>query len=357
MTKVFKQNNKQKKLDTKQKDFASYLIEIASSITEKSFTDKVRSFFASKSNENQSGIYMHGSVGTGKTMLMNIFYDALDTKKEIIHYQAFMHNLHLKFHKLQTEHISERNRIVEELAKDISSRCRVLCLDEFEIKDITDAMIIMRLFGHLDQLGVFIFLTTNTIVDNLYKDGLQRESFLPFIDMVKQKYKILHLDTDKDYRINAISEIKNRILFPENAKTNEQIKSIKNELCDEGELSSSDIEVFGRKINFKKTHQNILFTDFNEMFERDLGYADYVNICKSFRVIVLESVRAIEEDEQNIATRFINFIDNIYFARVLLFAEIICDIKKIYPKGKKIGEFARTISRLQEMNSANYLNE
>ena len=339
-------------LDNRQKEIMRFCRQLAISIRPDTFFAKIKNLFYKKKFPDR--VYMHGSVGSGKTMLMKMFYEEVLAPKEFIHFQKFMQGLHIKHHLLQAD---STHRIVQELALSIASKAQVICIDEFEIKDITDAMIIMRLFRHLAKHGVFIFLTTNTMPDNLYKDGLQRESFLPFIEMIKQKFQILHLDTDKDYRYDSLVNIKNRILYPASDKTHKEIKRIRQELCDAAELCETNVEVFGRKVSFRQAHQNILFTNFDELINRNLSYADYVSICERFKIIVLESVRIITEDEVNIITRFINFIDNAYFYKVLLFMEIACDPAKIYTQGKRMGEFNRTISRLKEMNSPDYLNE
>ena len=135
------------------------------------------------------------------------------------------------------------------------------------------------------------------------------------------------------------------------------MQQIKQELCEAAELSEANIEVFGKKTVFASAHQNSLFTSFEELFERDLGYADYVAICERFKIIVLESVRPITEDVVNLITRFINFIDNAYFYKILLFIELETKPDEIYKNGKRKEEFMRTISRLNEMNSNEYLNK
>ena len=338
-------------LDARQKELVELFKQIALSIKPNGFFSSLNHLFSK--TKLLRGIYLHGSVGRGKTMLMKLFYKSVTVPKEIIHFQKFMQELHIKFHQMQSK---SANRIVEDLAADIASRAQVICMDEFEIKDISDAMIIMRLFKHLGKYGVFIFLTTNTLPDNLYKDGMQRESFLPFIDMVKKKFQIVHLDTNKDYRYDSVVTIKNRILFPINEETRNKISKIKIDLCNEDDFIPTNIKVFGRDITFEKVHKNILLTNFEELFQRNFGYADYVNICEQFNIIVVESVRKITEDEGNIITRFINFIDNAYFYKVLLFMELECKPDQIYMKGRRLDEFARTISRLKEMNSNSYLN-
>lgn len=337
-------------LDNKQKFIFGILQETAASIKPITFVTNIRHlFFKSKYPKS---IYLHGGVGRGKTMLMKMFYDEVKVPKEIIHFQNFMQIMHKKLHLLQGK---SANKVIQELAVDISTKSQVVCLDEFEIRDITDAMIIMRLFRYLLKKGLFIFLTTNTIPDNLYKDGIQRESFLPFIDMIKKKFQVLYLDTYIDYRYNAVSTIKNRILYPADSKTNAKIKKIKGDLYDEGELSPANVELFGRKLSFLKGHRNMLVTNFSELFERPIGYADYVNLTEQFKIIIVESVRKIKADENDIVTRFINFIDNAYFNKVVLFMEIECLPEEIYSSSKKKDEFFRTISRLAEMNSEEYL--
>lgn len=339
-------------LDARQKEIAQLFTEIASAFKPQSFIGSLKKLFVKPGHS--AGIYLHGSVGRGKTMLMQKFYDQVTVSKEIIHFQKFMRMVHEKMHHLQK---ASADRVVQDLALEIASRASVVCMDEFEIKDISDAMIIQRLFRHLSKHGVFIFLTTNTLPDNLYKDGLQRESFMPFIAMVKKNFTILHLDTEKDYRFDSVAKIEERVLFPASSKTKIQLEKIKHDLCDEEELSPAVVKLFGRKIEFQSAHQNSLFTNFTELFRRDFGYADYVAICEKFQIIVLEDVQAISEDETDIITRFINFIDNAYFYRVLLFTELAVPPPQIYPKGKRTDEFVRTISRLNEMNMQDYLKK
>jgi cell division protein ZapE len=338
-------------LDINQKILKNKFSKLASEIKSISwFGILVNLFFNNSSKHN--GVYLYGSVGSGKTMLMQQFYNQLNVSKKIVHYQQFMQKLHETMHELQNK---SANKVVQDLAKDMAKSYRVICMDEFEIKDIADAMLIMRLFKYLQKHKVFIFITTNTEPDNLYKDGLQRVAFLPFIEMLKNKFEILHLESEKDYRFNVVANIENRILFPSSLQTREELRRIKLKLCADAELSEVKIEVFGRGLFFRQAHRNILITDFTELFERDLGYSDYVTLTEKFEIIILSSVRAISEDEGNVITRFINFIDNAYFNRVLLFIEIACAPEELYISTARNKEFERTVSRLNEMNSKDYL--
>lgn len=334
-------------LDERQKFLLELFENLANSLNTKSFIKNITPKFFKKSSSG--GVYLYGNVGRGKTMLMNMFFEMIVAKKEMIHFQNFMQELHQKMHKFQLNNGADQ--VVKNLADEIAERVKVLCIDEFEIKDITDAMLVMRLFSFLSSNGVFIFLTTNTIPDNLYKDGLQRELFLPFIKSVKEKFLVLNLDTEKDYRLEKVADTKNKILFPVNKKNKKILDQIKNNLCSKQELHPGSFKVFGRQVVFPQTHQNILFTTFDELFLQDFGYADYVNLCQKFEIIVLEGVRQISENETDIVTRFINFIDNAYFYKVLLFALLEAEPALIYTVGERITEFQRTISRLGEMNS------
>lgn len=322
---------------------------LANSLNTKSFVKNITAKFMRKTNAK--GVYLYGNFGRGKTMLMEMFFGMLLVKKEVIHFQNFMQELHQKIHKFQLN--KGANEVVQNLADEIAGRVDVLCVDEFEIKDITDAMLVMRLFSFLSLNGVFIFLTTNTMPDNLYKDGLQRELFLPFIESVKKDFMVLDLDSEKDYRLEKVAGTKNKILFPINDENKMAFNNIKNNLCSTQELHPGKFEVFGRQVVFSQTHQNILFTNFDELFIQDFGYADYVNLCQRFGIIVLEGVRQISEDETDIITRVINFIDNAYFYKIVLFALLETKPSLLYTSGKRIAEFQRTISRLSEMNSSN----
>lgn len=336
-----------KKFDKRQIFLLEQFKNLADKLNKTSFIKNIITHFMHRTSHR--GVYLYGDVGRGKTMLMNMFFSMIFVKKEIIHFQKFMQEMHQKMHKFQVNNSSEQ--VLKKLADEIAKRASVLCIDEFEIKDITDAMLVMRLFSFLSMNRVFIFLTTNIIPDNLYKDGLQRELFLPFIEDIKKNFLVLNLDTEKDYRLAKLSDTKNKILFPINEENKASLDVIKDSLCAKQELSSGNFEVFGRNVIFSQTYKNILFTNFDELFIQNFSYADYVNLCQRFKIIVVEGVRQISENETDIVIRFINFVDNAYFYKIVLFALLETKPSLIYSSGKRIDEFQRTISRLNEMNS------
>ncbi len=315
-------------------------------------------------DDSSIGIYLYGSVGRGKTMLIKAFFDRVNIPKKMVHFQNFMQVMHEKMHHLQTK---SKENLIEDLAKTIADKCSLLAIDEFEVKDIADAMLIMRLFDEFAKLGVFICITTNIMPNDLYKDGLQRSLFLPFVKLINERFSVVYLDSFTDYRFKKNISTENRIFYPINDKNKSLLKNIKSSLTDYSFKNNTDrealnykvvksksITVFGREVTFKNTYKNCLFTDFSELICRDFGYADYVNICQKFNVIVLENVEKIGENETDKITRLINFIDNAYFYKVLLFISLESIPEEIYTKGFRVSEFKRTISRLVEMNSQEY---
>lgn len=301
------------------------------------------------------GIYLHGSVGRGKTMLMQEFYQQVTLPKKIMHYQHFMQIMHEQLHQLRKmqQKITNEKFLIEKLANNLAANYRLLCIDEFELKDITDAMLVVNLFKLLGRKSVFIFLTTNLPPEQLYLDGLQRDSILPFIEGLKNNFTILHLDAERDYRFNILEKLAQRLIFPFSLQNQQIFQRLLADICPEDQLVNGSVELLERNINFAKTHNNILITDFTELFSRNLSYADYLAVTKKFSIILVDQVRKIEENEHNIIIRFINFVDQAYFNKILLFMQMQVSPSELYI-GKYSKEFQRTISRLNEMNRQNY---
>lgn len=297
------------------------------------------------------GLYIHGSVGCGKSMVSYTFYESLKCKKLFIHYQDFMQNIHKALHSYKNKH-----NIIEKLANEYSAKAQILCIDEFEIKDITDAMMIGRLFQALKKQNVFILVTSNTAPKDLYKDGLQRELFIPFIDMISSEFDIFCFDDAIDYRMTKISSSK-KLLYPLNEDTKQEMARIINHLTDIDHYKTSVLTVFGRKIEFKKTYKNTLVTNFVEICKASFSYNDYIEICNCFSTIIMEDVPIMNQDNTDEAIRFINFIDNIYAHNNLLFISLNSSPETIYQGNARALEFKRTISRLREIESDSYFNK
>ena len=325
--------------------------------------DWIQGFFCKSKKLRQylyDGIYLYGSVGRGKTMIMKSFYKRCVMDKQMVHYQPFIQSMHKEMHKIQsTKYV---NNMADYLAKEISNTTKLVCIDELEIQDITDAMLIRRLFAALKKYKVFIFVTSNKKPDHLYRGGIQRESFLPCIEMIKHSYAVLHLDDDHDYRMDQIADIAQQCFCYDGTassnirqaqKSQAKIHKIKMILTKGHIFNEGNINLFGRKVKFKHMHNGTLLTSFTELFERPLGVVDYVEICKYFDTILIEDVRNIKENEGDIITRFINFIDNAYFYKVQLFMGMQVPLDAIYKKGSRKDSFQRTLSRLNEMNNIN----
>ncbi|ADE29722.1 cell division protein ZapE [Rickettsia prowazekii] len=334
-------------LDSKQTALLTELKELAKEV------NKSKSLFKLFNKHHlKNGIYLYGPVGSGKTLLMNSFFDAISISKTILHYQNFIHEMHKSMHRLQTE---KQKDIITKIAKNYAKQTKVLCIDEFEIKDITDAMIISRLFNELIKQNIFIFITSNTSPNNLYKDGLQRESFLPFIKTINNTFYIKYLDNHHDYRFDKALGVKSsRIIYPLTLENKNKLKKIIMKISDNN-LVAQNIQVLCRSISFQKVYKQILVTDYNELFIRELSYIDYVNICQNFNIIIVENINTIDANDTDTVVRFINFIDNAYFYKILLFMSLVDNPNKIYQGLARAKEFQRAISRLHEMNSEAYL--
>lgn len=331
-------------LDPEQKQLLEKLKLIARHLNSGSLK-KVISKIINGSNV-RSGIYIYGSVGCGKSTIAKAFFDSVKCGKKFLHYQGFIRKIH------KSLSISSTNNVIDNLVKEYS-KIKLLCIDEFEIKDITDAMIVSRLLLLLKKRGVFILITTNTAPNDLYKGGLQRSSFLPFIDMVLNYFEIFSFSNIIDYRMSYISS-KRRVIYPLDKMGQSAMKDAISHLIAGHEPTTTIITVFGRDLTFSRTYKSVLITDFRELCEANLSYNDYIEICNNFSCIVMENVPIISAAETDVAIRFIHFIDSVYFTRKLLLISLEAHPKEIYKNGKVAEEFKRTISRLYEIGSENY---
>lgn len=306
-----------------------------------------------KTEPAPDGIYIWGGVGRGKSMLMDLFYENLKVKrKKRVHFHAFMLDVHQRVYEWREKNDGDP---VPDVAGAIAKEAWVLCFDELQVTDIGDAMILGRLFEQLFEYGVVVICTSNRPPDDLYKDGLQRDRFIPFIDVFKEKLKVLELDSKKDYRLEHFKGLQSVYLKEKGKKAEKFLKDTFTELTNGAKLEKREIKTFGRKITLKKTHGDVAWCDFTELCEEALGAADYGQIASEFNTLLLGNIPVLSKEKRNEAKRFVTLIDELYEHKVKLICTAEAEPKKLYKKGDGSFEFERTASRLIEMQSDKYL--
>lgn len=304
-----------------------------------------------------AGIYIHGAVGRGKSMLMDLFYAALRLdKKQRVHFHAFMIDIHAMLYQWRQKNIHNKGAVdpVPEIAKEIASRVNVLCLDEMQVSDITDAMILGRLFTELFKNGVVVIFTSNRHPDELYKDGLQRESFIPFILLLKERLDIVDLAAQSDYRLKKIKSFDKLYYWPLDSNAHKFISNAFSALTMGAEPQKFTLTIASRKLIITKTHGNIAWTSFHDLCEKPLGAADYIAIANKFSILLLEDIPKMNKENRNEAKRFVTLIDALYERKVKLIATAATEPQLLYTAGDGSFEFSRTVSRIIEMQSQQY---
>ncbi len=303
------------------------------------------------------GIYMHGGVGRGKSMLMDLFYDSLpdSVSARRVHFHEFMIEVHDYIHtrSMDGSVMGIVDQALPFLAELIARKSQVLCFDEFHVVDITDAMILGRLFKILFEKGVIVVATSNWAPDDLYKDGLQRSRFLPFIKLLKSKVDVVHLDSPHDYR--ALTEqVAGSYFTPLNGATRATMDELFTELSGGAKVGSHVMKVKGRKIVAERVAGGVARFGFSQLCERPHGAEDYLKIADSFDCVFLEDIPTLGYDRRNEVKRLMNLIDALYEARrkVIISADAPAD--KLYRGREHSYEFERTVSRLLEMQSDSY---
>ena len=299
------------------------------------------------------GIYLHGGVGRGKSMLMDLFAQAVrDVPRRRVHFHEFMLEVQHRLHELREAGAGEDplQKMAAELAKD----CRLLCFDEFHVVDIADAMILGRLFEGLFERGLTMVATSNWPPDRLYENGLNRDRFLPFIALLKTKVDVVALDGPTDYRLERLRDLPvyHHPLGPEAAATMDAAFAA---LTDGAEPAAVDVAVGTRRLHVPRAAGRVARFDFADLCNRPLGAADYLALTERFHTLFLDGVPVLTPNRRNEARRFMTLVDALYERRMMLFLSAEAPAEQLYPRGDGAFEFQRTVSRLLEMQSRDWL--
>lgn len=296
------------------------------------------------------GLYLWGGVGRGKTYLVDTFVDALPIeRKRRIHFHSFMRAVHAELKELKQQ--EEPLRIV---ARRFAEQARVICLDELFVSDITDAMLLYGLFKELFAQGITLVTTSNLPPDDLYKDGLQRARFLPAIDLLKQHVEVLNVDGGVDYRLRYLEKVE-IYHHPLDERADQILNDAFNHIAPEPGHRGGYLAVEGRQIPTRREADDIVWFDFTAICDGPRGTNDYIEIARCFHTVLISNVPVLDWQMENQARRFVNLVDEFYDRSVNLMISAAAPPHALYAGEKLKFEFQRTISRLEEMQSHDYL--
>ena len=305
----------------------------------------------------RQGIYIYGAVGRGKSALMDLFFNGAPIEhKRRVHFHAFMLDVHARIH-VQRQRIKQgkaKADPIPHVAVEIAEGAALLCFDEFQVHDPADAMILSRLFSEMFERGVVVVATSNRAPDDLYLGGLNRELFLPFIDLLKTQVEVLALDSAQDYRLARLRTMP--VYFaPLGSDTETKLDDAFTNLTNGTDAAPQTLEVQGRTIIVPAAAAGIARFTFDDLCRQPLGSADYIEIARQFHTLILSGIPVMETKHRNEAKRFINLIDVLYEHGVNLICSAEGPPDELYVEGHGAFEFARATSRLMEMQSEEYL--
>ena len=299
-------------------------------------------------------LYVWGGVGRGKSMLMDLFVDnTAITAKRRVHFHAFMQEIHHAMHEVRKTGAEDA---LAPVAARVASELRLLAFDEMQITDITDAMIVGRLFQLLMDAGVVIVTTSNRVPDDLYKNGLNRALFIPFIDFIKTRMDVHHLESPNDYRQHRLSGA--QVYFsPADADARAALDGYWDDLTGGAAGQPVTLAVNGRELVLEHVHAGVARASFAELCEQPLGPGDYLEIARAVRVLILDDIPRLSRARNNEAKRFVTLVDALYEAKVRLIASAAEIPEQLYVEGAGAFEFERTASRLREMQDRSWGEE
>ena len=301
------------------------------------------------------GLYLFGPVGRGKSMLMDLLYDSVEgSNKRRVHFHEFMLEVHATMHGWRQRDGTLKNPLPK-IAAEIAKKTWVLCFDEFQVDNIADAMILGRLFTALFDEGIIIIATSNNHPDKLYLDGLQRERFLPFIEILKDSIDILQLEARRDYRRDRLVNmgVYYTPLSPDSAAAMDRAFVLLN---DGAEGEPVKIPVMGRAVSVPSAAKGVARFSFADLCEKPLGAPDFIAIAKAYHTVVLSDVPLLPSAKRNEAKRMVTLIDTLYDHRVNMIISAITEPDELCIEGDTASVFKRTASRLIEMRSEEYIN-
>jgi cell division protein ZapE len=295
------------------------------------------------------GVYLWGGVGRGKSFLMDSFFDAVPVlRKTRLHFHEFMRSVHREL-----DEVKGTPDPLDEVARRIARRHRLVCFDEFHVSDIADAMILHRLLSKLFDLNVGLVMTSNYAPDDLYPDGLHRDRLLPAIALLKERLDVVHVDAGIDYRLRAMERIA-AYLTPWGADADAKLAEAFDRLA-EVDHEDASLEIEGRRIRARRRAGGVVWFDFTVLCGGPRSHADYLEIAARFHTVLLSNVPRLSAGQASEARRFTWLVDVLYDHRIKLVASAEAAPAELYTAGVLSNEFARTASRLIEMQSREYL--
>ena len=311
----------------------------------KSFLKKI---FSKKNTK--PGFYLQGDVGVGKTMILNFFYENLKFAKQRLHFNEFM----ISFHDFVFQNKkNKKENIIDKFVDKIKKRYELIYLDEFQVTNIVDAMILGNLFKKMFEENIKVLFSSNIKINDLYKDGLQRDQFLPFIKVMKSKCYQQKLNIEEDYR-KSLNNKNERFLFPLNKSTNFKVNKYFRQITKNISIKEKVLIIKGRKFIIKNYYNGISRFDFKDLCAKNIGAEDYLRIADTCSFIIIENIPNFNNDNSNQQQRFITLIDILYEKNIPLMITSTLQLNLISSSKSLENAFKRTISRLYELTSINY---